>query len=163
MRTPSFAVFAALLVGVVVLPRAAAACDTYPGLAVVIRCKAATMGPNGVTRPFSAWTKKIPLNGGGGQSASVAIGDYAVSGALQCSGTGDGPMQYGLEVRLSRKGLPYASPLHLAMLSNLELPARKDRPPLTVTSYYFFSPDLELDGIKYSRLDYSCGLEVTAP
>ena len=119
-------------------------CSTLP-VTVTIKCQAELMG-GGQTRTLDAATPPTRLSMQAvGKQASVLMGDYFLSAGLACaSRRGGGDMAYQLEVRLSKKGRPYASPLHLAMLRNLALDERAGKPPLTLDSYYFFEPALEL-------------------
>jgi hypothetical protein len=138
----------------------AQACASMP-FTVKVQCKAELLAMSGATKALEAGTPPARLSMQAvGKQATVPMGDYSLSAGLACSsGRGDSNMAYALEVRLSQKGRPHASPLHLAMLRNLALDGRAGKPPLTIESYYFFEPALTLADAKFTRLDYSCWIE----
>lgn len=138
------------------------ACAALP-VSVKIQCRAELMGQSGVTKTLEASTAKARLSiQSAGKQATITMGDHWLSAGLVCSsGRSDKNMAYALEVRLSQKGRPHASPLHLAMLRNLGLDERAGSPPLTLESYYFFEPAITLFDAKFTRLDYACWVETT--
>lgn len=159
-----------LIAGTVVAlsaPVQAQECVPFP-MAVQIRCQVELLGSNGITKKLEAWTPKARLAiEAAGKRANVTFGDYTVSAGLVCMGGSslqpDTQMSYTFDVKLTQKGRPYASPLHLAMLRNLQLNERQGRKPLTLTSFYFFDKPLMLADVAFTRVDYLCSVETTNP
>lgn len=137
-------------------------CGSHP-VTVAVQCRADLLG-GAQTRSLDASAPPMRLSmQAAGRQANIAMGDHSLSAGLVCSSGRDQQMAYALEVRLTKKGRPFASPLHLAMLRNMGLDQRAGQPPLTVESYFFFDQGMALEGVKYTRLDYACWVTVKGP
>jgi hypothetical protein len=140
-------------------------CGTFPKLAVQVTCNAQLLG-SAPSKPFEGKGKKVPLGPNAtGKGAEVRFADYIITGELSCHGPNPHDGEYEFDVKLTEQGRPYASPIHFPMVANLGLETRLGLKPLKVLGIYFFETGkpVEIEGKKFTRLDYSCELAVTTP
>ena len=139
-------------------PALAQECPSEHPVQVQIRCAVELSGTAGHTRKLEASTPSAPLSMQAvGQSARLTFGDHTLDASLACMDSA-----YTFEVKLTRKPRTQV-PVHVAMLRDLGLDRRAGEPPITLVSYAYFEPAVEVDGAKFTRLDYTCSIGTTKP
>ncbi len=133
-------------------------------VAYELRCSGELMakGGSGLIKKIDAWTprQKLALSSLG-KRAKADFGDYSVSARLECSsGRVEQTRSYQLVVEVTSK--QKTAPVQRAAVRNLLLQERQDKEPIRVESYLYFEPDAVIDGVEFSRLDYSCSVAVSS-
>jgi hypothetical protein len=145
--------------GVLSMGAVASACPQMPQVKIKLACEADLTGLAGAAPSVSSQSAVLPLTTASmGQAASLSFGDYSVSAKLVCSGKGT--LKWTLETRFTSSQHSWSNPLHISMLTNLELDKRSS--PLELHSYHFFERPFtytygrDKKSLKVTRVDYTC-------
>lgn len=142
----------------VLVPSAAWACPQMPEVKIKLACEADLSGLHGGAPLLRSQSDVLPLTTASmGQATSLRFGDYSLEAKLTCSGKGT--LKWTLETRFTSSDRSWSNPLHISLLTNLELKGRSS--PLELRSYYFFDKPFTYqygkDGaLQATRLDYVC-------